>query len=231
MRKKKKKAPGPPKDGWLVTFSDLMTLLLTFFVLLLTMSTMNVQKLREITIKNNKDGPNAIQRGKLSSRILMISNILREEFSSTEPKELLRDLFFPNDEIPENLKQEFIKNVFIYEEKEGIVIMLSNNILFPLGKTELTLESKMILLSLVEVLQSLPTTYIISAYTDASGSEEKNYTISAQRVLNVLQYFIKRGVPERVFGISAYGETKPMEGYSNVVPKMERRVEILIRRR
>ena len=38
---------GPNPDAWLVTFGDLITLLLTFFVLMLSMSSMDNQRLKK----------------------------------------------------------------------------------------------------------------------------------------------------------------------------------------
>ena len=48
MGKKKEEAPPPGSPAWMATFSDLMNLLLCFFVLLFSMSTIDEAKLNEI---------------------------------------------------------------------------------------------------------------------------------------------------------------------------------------
>ncbi len=48
MAKKKKEMDGPPPAGWMATFSDLMNLLLCFFVLLFSMSTVDETKFEEL---------------------------------------------------------------------------------------------------------------------------------------------------------------------------------------
>ncbi len=51
MARKKKLEPEvlPDTDAWMVTFSDLMSLMLTFFVLLISMSTLDAKKLKDIS--------------------------------------------------------------------------------------------------------------------------------------------------------------------------------------
>ena len=48
MAKKKKDEPQKPSKAWMDTFSDLMNLLLCFFVLLFSMSTVDAQKFEAI---------------------------------------------------------------------------------------------------------------------------------------------------------------------------------------
>ena len=48
MAKRKEETPPPGSPAWMATFSDLMNLLLCFFVLLFSMSTVNEEKLKEV---------------------------------------------------------------------------------------------------------------------------------------------------------------------------------------
>lgn len=230
MRKKTKKRMGLPKDGWLVTFSDLMTLLLTFFVLLLSMSSLEIQKIMEISIKAKSKGGLGSIRGKIAHRVEIVSEILRDIPETLEPVELLRDLFFPDDFIPKEFKQDFVQNVQIYKHKDGISIILTDNILFQPGKSNLSMNATLALRALVEILQGLTTTYNISGHTDLSGNPTQNYLLSGERALTVLEYFLKNFVPEEKFSVSAYGSDRPLpysKGEYN--PAMERRIEILLR--
>ena len=43
-----RKKSGPPSDSWLVTFADLVSLLITFFVLLFSMKNINTQRWQDI---------------------------------------------------------------------------------------------------------------------------------------------------------------------------------------
>ena len=230
MSTKRNKSKGPPKDGWLVTFSDLMTLLLTFFVLLLSMSSLEVQKIMEISLKTKNKGGLGTARAKIAHRVQLVAEVLRDIPETIEPMELLRDLFFPDDYLPEDFRQDFVQNVKIYKHQEGISIILSDNILFAPGKSTLTVNATLALRSLVEILQGLTTTYNISGHTDISGDPIQNYLLSGDRALTVLEYFLKNHVEEQKFSLSAYGSDRPLtytKGEYN--PAMERRIEILLR--
>ncbi|MDE7469565.1 MAG: OmpA family protein [Desulfovibrionaceae bacterium] len=230
MSAKRKKSKSPPKDGWLVTFSDLMTLLLTFFVLLLSMSSLEVQKIMEISLKVKHKGGLGAARARIAHRVELVADVLRDVPETIEPIELLRDLFFPDDYLPDDFRQEFVKNVKIYKHQEGISIILSDNILFEAGKSTLTINATRALRALVEILQGLTTTYNISGHTDISGDPISNYLLSGERALTVLEYFLKNHVEEQRFSVSAYGSDRGLtytKGEYN--PAMERRIEILLR--
>ncbi|MGL4722446.1 MAG: OmpA/MotB family protein [Desulfovibrionaceae bacterium] len=230
MTRKKKKDVGPPKDGWLVTFSDLMTLLLTFFVLLLSMASLTLPKLSELTLLNENIGTFGSSTAKVASRIEMVKEVLRDTPDLLEQRELLRDLFFPYEYIPDDLKNEFIQNVHVLQTNEGIVILLSDTILFNSGSAELTPLSKLLLSSLTEIFLGLSTHIVISGHTDSSGPPSINYALSGKRALTVLEYFLQNSVPKSMFSVSAYGEDKPLDTpFIKHSPNMARRIEITLK--
>ncbi|MBQ1897296.1 MAG: flagellar motor protein MotB [Lachnospiraceae bacterium] len=89
MGKKKEDAPPPGSPAWMATFSDLMNLLLCFFVLLFSMSTIDEAKLNEIIASLNSSfsvfsgGATSIGEGILISNGVSQLNELSNYISST----------------------------------------------------------------------------------------------------------------------------------------------------
>lgn len=89
MAKRKEEAPPAGSPAWMATFSDLMNLLLCFFVMLFSMSTMDEAKLREVVASMNSSfsifeaGATAIGDGFLISNGMSQLNELSEYINST----------------------------------------------------------------------------------------------------------------------------------------------------
>lgn len=89
MAKRKEEAPPAGSPAWMATFSDLMNLLLCFFVMLFSMSTMDEAKLREVVASMNSTfsifeaGATAIGDGFLVSNGMSQLNELSDYINST----------------------------------------------------------------------------------------------------------------------------------------------------
>lgn len=87
-REKKKLAGPPPPAPWMSTFSDLMNLLLCFFVLLFSMSTVDAEKFQEMaasfisSFSILPNGGSAVGDGLLISNGVSQLNELSEYFSN-----------------------------------------------------------------------------------------------------------------------------------------------------
>lgn len=89
MAKRKEEAPPAGSPAWMATFSDLMNLLLCFFVMLFSMSTMDEAKLREVVASMNSTfsifeaGAAAVGDGVLVSNGMSQLNELSEYINNT----------------------------------------------------------------------------------------------------------------------------------------------------
>lgn len=98
MAKKKEEVPAPGSPAWMATFSDLMNLLLCFFVLLFSMSTVDQQKFEEVAASFSQvfsiftKGSQAIGDGVLISNGVSQLNQLDDYINSTgQPTESVDD--------------------------------------------------------------------------------------------------------------------------------------------
>ncbi|MDP8221961.1 MAG: flagellar motor protein MotB [Candidatus Lernaella stagnicola] len=114
MARKKDAGPGSDPNAWMVTFSDLLTLLLTFFVLLISMSSLDDKKLKEafetlmpIVGVGMMDGPPIPSTGNKDDRLLVIRRALIQAIAFERAK-LGSDLV--NIEIPGGTDSGFPEN-------------------------------------------------------------------------------------------------------------------------
>lgn len=73
--------------------------------------------------------------------------------------------------------------------------------------------------------------FLVAGYTDAVGSEEKNYELGQKRATRVAQHLIKQGIdPLRVTAVS-YGENNPVaDNQTQAGKRQNRRIEIRVYR-
>ncbi|WP_461210843.1 OmpA/MotB family protein [Desulfocurvus sp. DL9XJH121] len=232
-RKKKKGGSGVAGDAWLVTFGDLVTLLLTFFVLLLSMSSMDRSILTKITFFSRDLGAMTIMSaGRIPQRIKMIIDALEKPWEVLEKQERLKDMLFPDDVIPPEISRStLMENLKVLQRPEGVALVLTDKLLFPTGGAELDPAARKLLAVVAEVLGFMAAPVNISGYTDdVGGRAEPNYVLSGQRALAVLDAFLKAGLPNERFSVSGYGPFWPMADNATAEGRAQnRRVEILLK--
>ncbi len=236
MGKKKKKGGGLSVDpmGWLITFSDLITLLLTFFVLLLSMSSMDRQVVIEAATFFHGDMGVVSQKtaGQIPTRVELVVKLLERPWELRDNEQRIRDLLFPDDVLPREIPRSTLEeNLRLLERPEGLAILLTDELLFPLGGFELTDPARRLLEILAPLILYVPNIVNVSGHTDSlPGRTMDNDTLSALRAMAVLEVLLLSEVPDAKLSVSAYAERMPVG--DNRIPEgraLNRRVEILFK--
>jgi chemotaxis protein MotB len=231
-RREKGRETGPPI--WLITFSDLVTLLITFFVLLLSMSSMDATTLARIS--SFAGGPSLISSGsgtgRIPERIEIVTALIKDPRNILDKMHRIKDLLFPRDVLPPELSRgDLDENLAILAHPEGVVIVLTEELLFEPLSSELDAKGRKLIDILTPVILSVNADTNISGFTDsAPAGRMDNGDLSALRTLSVLERFLHGGVQADRFSISGYGGDKPL--YPNDTPDGRRknhRVEILLK--
>ncbi len=224
--------------AWMVTFSDLIMLLLTFFVLLLSMSSMDTKVLKELF--THFRGATGVLDFSGSREITDLASFIKKHKNTKAffmiDQFLIRDLFWPSIELD---REEMIKNlselIDITDDQRGIVLSFQENILFDPGEATIKKEVFPVLDSIAEAINSCPNDILIMGHTDNTPCHSKlyesNWELSSYRALSVLEYFLKeKGLQPSRFSAGGYGPARPL--YPNDTPKnraSNRRVEIIIK--
>ena len=162
--KKKKTDDGPPgAPEWMVTFSDCMTLLLTFFVLLLSFSSFDEQTKNLLRGVSAEAMPSLELRRRMSRKSLLSSQeIFTPEEMDTGSEKPTLDAGIKNKAVKETSGDFYSRKVFITP---------SSNIFWGKG-TSISTEGRKILADASDFLKSRPGRIIISEYNPEGGLEQ-----------------------------------------------------------
>ena len=177
---------------WLTSFCDLSLILMSFFALMLSMSTMNVKRSDEV-----------------------MSSIKKAE-SSGPPRQNLESIM---EEIQKEVKKRDMQNaVGVKLDTEGLAIEFKNTLMFSSGSADINKQYTSVTSKLLDIIAASPARYHISieGHTDdtpvASGPRapfKSNWELSAQRGIAILNDFRNRKVDENRMDVVAYAATKP----------------------
>ncbi|MDD4526575.1 MAG: OmpA family protein [Candidatus Margulisbacteria bacterium] len=222
------------KSDWSITFADLMTLLLTFFILLYSMSKIDVEKYLSLADSLRKTHGIEVktETGKIISGNfdLVAENVTNlNDILNKKLEEILRNI---NIFVFQNQLQNIVK---AYIDERGVVINISDSMLFKEGDDNLTPQSRTILNYLMELFQTFPYPLLIEGHTDNSpiGTIRfpSNWELSTLRACNVIKYFISKGISPSRLSAEGFGEFRPIANNATYSGRsMNRRVEIVFKR-
>ncbi len=233
MARKEKKPEGGGGASWMVTFSDLMTLLLTFFVLLLTMSSMDRSILTKLTLFTQDIGYMTYKgSGRIPTKVKLLLELLERPWELLEKQERIKDLLFPDDVIPPDINRStLMENVQVLARPEGAALVLSDQVLFERDGWTLSDTARLLLGQVTQVLAYTNAPVNVSGFTDEDPvGDLDEYALSANRSMSVLEFFLENGQPADRFTVSGYGPNWPLvQPGPDEKPAMNRRVEVLLK--
>lgn len=234
-QKKCKKCPAEGAPDYMLTYGDMVTLLLTFFVMLLTTATVDGHELRLILAAfpglGNLEGGNTLEAGPLAELGNTIESLPSMERGRALDEARRQAISIFNPEIQSQL-------VRVQEDERGLVISLASDAFFEPASAEVNIEqTREVLLKLSTLLKNeglAERTFRIEGHTDdvptdPNGPWPSNWDLSIARSLNVFRYLQEYGVNEDQFQVMGLGDTRPL--YDNDTPEgraYNRRVDVII---
>ncbi|CAH2214016.1 flagellar motor protein MotB [Tepidibacter aestuarii] len=236
-RKKRQEEAKQGSPEWMSTYGDMVTLLLCFFVLLFSMSSVDAQKFQSI-IQSFNGSLGFLDGGKTLSSEQYIDRGLKDDKSTNQIKEIEN---FNNLEkkIKKYLDENDLnKDVKVVNENSGLLLRFQDNVLFSSGRAELKPKSEVTLRYISDLLnkKEFDDKFIrIEGHTDNdpikySSRYPTNWELSVARASNVVRFLVEEtGInPERI-SASGYSEYHPVVANTSDKNKAKnRRVDILI---
>ncbi|WP_457569226.1 OmpA/MotB family protein [Desulfurobacterium sp.] len=228
MRKKKQECKSFP--AWLTSFGDLMSLLLTFFILLYSMSTISLEKFNQVIkgLTSAFGGEVIFQEGGIPGGRKAGVN-----FPKMYPKMRTREEVEKQIAEIHKLLQKNGMKASVAKYGTEIKIRINTSKLFPPGSAEPYKSAIPIIKEMCEKLKAVELPLRIEGYTDNVPIRTKlypsNWELSAARAAAVLRLFIKCGYDPKLLSAAGYGPTHPIA--PNNTPQgreKNRRIEIAV---
>jgi chemotaxis protein MotB len=169
---------------------------------------------------------------KIETRYEILRKLLEDPLEAINKPNRIRDLLFPNEVLPPEISRSTLeKNLLVLKRPEGVALVLTDEILFPLGQTTLTSAGEQLVREIGRFLMAITASVNIAGYTDSiPGRRMDNYEIAALRAMSVLRSLRGMGMPNQRFSVSGYGPHFPIA--DNATPEgraKNRRIEILVK--
>jgi len=215
----KKKCPECEQclPAWLAAFGDLMSLLLCFFVLLLSMSTMDAKKISE-AIGSLSGAMSVLEGGnqvEVSKKRIQKATPIEVQEETTETVNRVKQAVSDSNEMLDRKQQA---SITLEEAQDGFTIELPATLLFKQGSAIIENEDTLLFLKRMALLiGEMPNDVKVSVqgHTDNTPPGNKsifkdNWELSTARSLAVLQELLLDGVKPNKISASGYGEFSPI---------------------
>ncbi|SHI49524.1 chemotaxis protein MotB [Thermoclostridium caenicola] len=241
---------------WMTTYSDMVTLLLTFFILLFAMSTVDAQKFTDVakslstSFMNLSTGEsilNSTGKSLLTVDFANPSNLNRPEQKERyveSAEEMIVDAERQIYEMEMDIAKEGLRQaveeqgiadqVEIIEEKDFILVRFESEVFFDSGRADIRPEGLVVLQQLAEVLRNIDNEILVSGHTDNVPINtpifKSNWELSTARATTVVRYFTETlGLDPMKFTATGNGEYRPVADNSTPEGRQRnRRIEIMI---
>jgi chemotaxis protein MotB len=224
-------------NEWMITYADLVTLLLVFFILLYSISSLNLEKFkRAVQSIQTSLGETNPKVGLLELADVAESkdqSFTIEDLTGLRAREqdMLKSL---NEMIADKNQSE---NILVYAKDGKIIIQIRGTVLFSSGSAEFSDNAVPILNEIVNIIQTYPEYNVnIKGHTDDIPIETpqfpSNWELSAVRATTVLKFLISGGINPHRLTATGYGELLPLVSNDSTENRaINRRVEFVLEKR
>lgn len=218
---------------WLITYSDLITLLLTFFILLLSMADLDPQRFDEAS--NSLKGALGLKHRETSNQAIMpvlpsAPATKNRSFDSDALSTVYQQL---RRELEQSLSAEDGLRT-MQPEATTLIVRLEEPLLFAQGSDVLLPAAIPVLEKIGRAVKAYPIDVRIEGHTDrveaAVDGQSNSWELSTSRAVSVLRYFVKqRMIPLERLSAVGYGAQRPVvRNTTEANRRLNRRVDVLL---
>jgi len=185
---------------WPLSMADMMTNLLCFFVLLVSIANFDESKFAEAAKAMGETFGGQVSQATVTERHVMQFD---KEQSIQALKEALRALFRKSEKV-----------YTIKEDKKGLLITIPSSKIFRYKKADFNSQANYILERIAIVLEKIKFPVRIEGHTDDSspktGTYQTNWELTVAQASAISRFFIEHGMPVNNLTVMAYADNRPL---------------------
>lgn len=220
----------PSAPFWMATFSDMATLLLAFFVMIVAMSEVEVKKFKEaMSYFQGRTGVLMHDAALPPVRQQVITSPQQKEAEEMDAREARYEMllqYLQEHDLDDKVKVDM--------REDGVNVLISDSVMFRSGEAILLPRSRELLHHIASVLNDKMASVVVEGHTDNrpihSSVYPSNWELSAARAASVVRYLIAQpgALPPAQYSAVGYGEFRPVASNESAEGRSKnRRVEIL----
>lgn len=220
--------PAESTDRWLVSYADFITLLFAFFVVMYSISNVNLGKYRVLSdsvstafsAQSNSPFPIGSQLG-ISVQRAPIAVGLIGQTGMVSMQETAAKL--------DKRLQKWVKKgmIAVSGNEKWLEIEIKSSLLFKSGDALLSAEAANVLSELTNIVKTTKNPLYVSGYTDDvpinTGRYPTNWELSAARSASVVRLLAQNGINPARMGAIGYGEFRPIVANDSVINRQKNR--------
>ena len=231
-------AEAEDEHAWLTTYTDMVTLLLTCFIMLISVATFTGGKQAPSVVPPNPVRGEAgapppalpdLPAPAAGAPALQVPDALflrqpPQSWSARMSRDLQR--FVDTATVPGGMTVETAETV--------VTVRLTDSLLFPSGQVEIAPEGMALLHELAPILEASPARIEVQGHTDSvpigSWLFPSNWELSAARAAAVVRALVGAGMPPGRLVAAGFADTRPLAGNEDEAGRRaNRRVELVLR--
>ena len=224
---------------WVITFADMVTLLMVFFILLFAIGTVEQDKWRQIKESLREAlGADAIEELGTKQGLDVITQVDEQTVHAVDEVGAMvnREMEDIISEVEEFVfKNKLSGEVRVSSDERGAVITISDVVVFPPGSADMTSKGRDILRQVFDVLKQFNYNVKVEGHTDNTPIHTlrypSNWELSASRASEVAHMLIDDGFPPERLSVEGFAEFRPKVPNTSVENRaINRRIEVVYQR-
>ena len=242
-------------ERWLVTYADMLTVLMALFLVMYAMSVVDQTKAEKLAGSVREyfgDGPTLVDGGSglldtpsapASSEEQLTVDIQAAVTALDEKKSREKAIAAENHELAEvqrritaSLTGKGLQNSvrYVIDERGLVVTIVTDEVLFDLGSADLLPAGRAVLDGIGPALVPLPNPVTVEGHTDdlpiSGGRFATNWELSTERATTVLRYIMtSQKIPAKRLSAAGFADQRPLVANTPAQRAVNRRVEVIVR--
>lgn len=212
---------------WLLTYADMITLLLVFFIVLYALSVVNQDRYKSLmeALRAALTGQQVSTVGK--------THQTHAKFPPPSPIASTNQDFLLKKLQAVIRKDHLTARIQVYPVPQGVMVMILSGVLFNPGEARIQPSAVKVMGDLGRVLGAVPNPVVVQGFTDSTPIDtseyHSNWDLSAMRAARVVDYWTGEGLSPTRFMLEGFGQYAPVATNATAAGRAKnRRVDVLV---